>query len=371
MFAATKVCKRLGCTTRWYCTKSDDHISIMKTKYPTDSWTNIKPQFLPFVGSNIFKRANPFKQQTHPLTLTQREIIAYLGQWFVENDAAKLKIYHNLDPVEPNPSPVRQPNTFYVNQALKLRTDLFDREMRYLKDGRANFAIVTDLYRQCVMDATHFPVFHRINVVRTLQPDATGTAVDAGERLEYEQKTLVETIVKRLFDDDVRFRWIEANSAPVKPYRILEIWHNEQWLKVSGAGLIESKHLQSVAANGTMGWEVSIGLDRLVMAMFKIFDIRLLWTNDAKYLNQFVPKPMAAKIEGTAATIERKKAKAWPIPASAIVETKKPKNVQQVSYFLPKGVPHEAFPMEQLCEAFKKLGNGRILDVGIRRHHDS
>lgn len=369
MFALTKLCRRLECSSRLFCTKSPDSISILRSKYPTDSWTNIKPQFVPHIGANLHKKRSQYGQKKHPLTATHQEITAYLRQWFEGNvDATNpLKIYENLDPVEPNTDTVKQPYTFYVNQSLKLRNDLFDREKRYLKDGLTNFAILTDMYRRCIMDATHFPVFHRLNVVRTMQPNPLSSAADVCKQLEYEQKTVLETIVKRLFDDDVRFRWVEAKSTALQPYRILEIWHNDQWLKVSGAGIIQNNLLPlTCQENGMVGWEIGIGLDRFVMAMFKIFDMRILWNGDTTYLNQFVPNSMDAIINAAdkVSTIKQKKAAAAAqLKAPKVTVPTPTKTTLQVAYLLPENTILEEFPTNQLCDTIKKLGENRIEDV--------
>lgn len=369
MFISKNCYRPLRSAIRSYGSQSNNTTSIMRTEYSVDSWTNIKPRFLNFVGTNLYKRQNPIKKTKHPLTAAHLEIITHLDQWFKENidNINPLKVYKNLDPVEPNTSPINQQNTFYVNENFKLRTSLLDREMRYLKDGFKNFAIVTDLYRRCQMDATHFPVFHRLNVVRTMEMTSMGSDFDADKHFEHEQKTLLETIVKQLFENDVKFRWIEMSSTPLKPYWVLEIWHNDQWLKVSGAGIIQKDIFQHNNIHDTVGWEIGIGLDRLVMAVFKIFDIRHLWTSDDVYLNQFVPKSLA-KIDGDQTNNEKNTKRKNKKPQVVLTEPRamKPKMSVvelQVTYFLPHNVDLEEIPLDKLCETMKKNGENQIQDV--------
>lgn len=369
-------CRPLRSTIRSYSSQSKDTISIMRTEYLKDSWTNIKPAFLSFVGTNQYKRANPFKKTKHPIAAAQFEIVSHLDQWFKENvdNVSPLKVYKHLDPVEPNTSPIKQQNTFYVNENLKLRTDLLDREMRYLKDGFNNFAIVTDLYRRCKIDDTHFPVFHRLNVIRTMKVNSMGSDFDADKHFEYEQKTLLETIVKQLFEKDVKFRWIELSSTPLKPYWVLEIWHNDQWLQVSGAGIVQNDIFQHNQIQDTVGWEIGIGLDRLVMALFKIFDISCLWTSDDESLNQFVTKSFGQIDEhqtNNEKSIEKDKYKKPTIVHSEpkAVKPKKETVELHVTYFLPQKVDLESIPLDQLCETIKKNGANQIVDV--RKFSDS
>lgn len=370
MLRTADLCRNVGCYIRLYSTGAKDSISLLRTKYPTDSWTNINPRFQPFIGSNLYKRVNSFKKTKHPLAATQHIITTHLNQWFKENvdNSTELKIYDNLDPVEPNTNAdTQQNNTFYVNQKYKLRCDLLDREMHYLKDGQQNFGICTDLYRRCIMNDIHFSVFHRFNVIRTMPVDTIATDFNVNKHFEYEQKTLLETIVRQLFDDDVKFRWIEMNAMPYEPYWVLEIWHNEQWLQVCGAGILKRDIFQRHHIDGMVGWEIGIGLDRFVMAMFKIFDIRLLWSGDAEYLNQFVPKSMDNALTVTDAKTKmtvKTKPRIEPVIMQPKKIVAKPERTElHVAYLLPKNVDLEQFPTDELCELIKKHGNNLIEDV--------
>jgi hypothetical protein len=42
-----------------------------------------------------------------------------------------------------------------------------------------------------------------------------------------------------------------------------------------------------VGAENKIGWAFGLGLDRLVMTQYSIPDIRLLWTEDSRFLDQF------------------------------------------------------------------------------------
>ena len=43
----------------------------------------------------------------------------------------------------------------------------------------------------------------------------------------------------------------------------------------------------AAGATGKIGWAFGLGLDRLAMKMYSIPDIRLFWSNDSGFLNQF------------------------------------------------------------------------------------
>ena len=51
--------------------------------------------------------------------------------------------------------------------------------------------------------------------------------------------------------------------------------------------LIYCQFLLSAGVNNKVGWAFGLGLDRLVMTQYAIPDIRLLWSEDERFLDQF------------------------------------------------------------------------------------
>lgn len=48
--------------------------------------------------------------------------------------------------------------------------------------------------------------------------------------------------------------------------------------------------LNNAGVNNKIGWAFGLGLERLAMCLYKIPDIRLFWSNDSGFLNQFKSK---------------------------------------------------------------------------------
>lgn len=70
----------------------------------------------------------------------------------------------------------------------------------------------------------------------------------------------------------------------------MEIYHEDRWLEMLGCGVMEQKLLNSAGASSKVGWAFGIGLERLAMIMYGIPDIRLFWSKDSGFLNQFEGK---------------------------------------------------------------------------------
>ena len=63
----------------------------------------------------------------------------------------------------------------------------------------------------------------------------------------------------------------------------------EGWIEVLGAGMIHPKVLEGCGIDSTVysGWAFGMGLERLALGHFKISDLRLIFENDVRFLEQF------------------------------------------------------------------------------------
>lgn len=327
---------------------SPKSLLIQQTTYKTDDWTNIQPRFHPFVGVNLYQKKN------HPLRLVQEIIGKFFQNWFRENvnPNIELPIYRGTDPIEPNTGNDPDPNAFYINRDLVLRTDVINREMKLLKKGLNEFLFVSDLYRKCQMDAKHFPVFHRVNVVRSTECETLTS--ELSQHLENEQKTVLIQMFNHLFGIDLKFRWVNADWKFTDPSWALEIYHHDEWLRLGGTGMIRNDIFEESERNGVAGWEIGIGLEHLAMALYNIFDIRMLWSSDNASLGEFVSKP---KISENAQTkIDKSKIKTAKSTGTKLsLDPAKSQNYDcRISYILPQNIELESFPMDKLCEFLRE-----------------
>ena len=54
------------------------------------------------------------------------------------------------------------------------------------------------------------------------------------------------------------------------------------------------KTLEQANIENKLGWAFGLGLDRIAMVLFSVPDIRLLWTQDSRFLSQFTPGRVSA-----------------------------------------------------------------------------
>ena len=64
---------------------------------------------------------------------------------------------------------------------------------------------------------------------------------------------------------------------------------NEGWVEIGGAGMVNPKVLEGCGIDSSeyTGFAFGMGLERLVMRRYRITDIRMLFENDVRFLNNF------------------------------------------------------------------------------------
>ena len=87
--------------------------------------------------------------------------------------------------------------------------------------------------------------------------------------------------------DPPRVRWIEAYFPFTSPSWELEVFWQGDWLELLGCGVTKQDVLINAGVPDQIGWAFGVGLERVAMMLFSIPDIRLFWSKDPRFLNQF------------------------------------------------------------------------------------
>jgi phenylalanyl-tRNA synthetase alpha chain len=227
-------------------------------------------------------------QANHPLCLIKTRIQNYFGEGFTRFDYLKpvVTIFDNFDALRITPDhPARKPSdTYYVDAENVLRTHISAHQHRLLKSTLIHpemqgFLVTGDVYRKDAIDATHFPVFHQMEGVKLFDKDATLDVLT-------ELKATLGGLITEVFPG-CEYRFSSDYFPFTDPSIEAEVNFNGQWLEVLGAGVIHPEVLEMAGITNKTGWAFGLGLERLAMILYGIPDVRLFWSDDPRFLNQF------------------------------------------------------------------------------------
>jgi phenylalanyl-tRNA synthetase alpha chain len=248
----------------------------------------------------------------HLVTKTRREIEdVFLGLGFNVAEGPEVeRVYYNFDALN---TPVTHPSrlltdTFYVKPV----TDLFDPDTQLLRvhtspvQVRAMetqpppiFIIVPGRVYRPDSDATHTPQFHQIE----------GLAVDEDITLGDLQGTLL-TFARAIFGEERQVRMrphffpftepsVEVDvscfncvDGVTKDGARCPLCKGTSWIEILGAGMVDPNVLDHVKDHGYdperyQGFAFGMGIERIAMLKHGVPDLRLLYDNDVRFLEQF------------------------------------------------------------------------------------
>ncbi|KAJ2845755.1 phenylalanyl-tRNA synthetase alpha subunit, mitochondrial [Coemansia erecta] len=90
-------------------------------------------------------------------------------------------------------------------------------------------------------------------------------------------------------DAEFPVRWIDAYFPFTSPSWEMEVLYQGEWLEICGCGVMKQGILDAAGTPDRIGWAFGFGLERLAMLLFGIPDIRLFWSNDPRFTEQFLP----------------------------------------------------------------------------------
>lgn len=87
--------------------------------------------------------------------------------------------------------------------------------------------------------------------------------------------------------EPLKVRWVEAYFPFTTPSWELEVYWQDSWLELLGCGIVQQSILEQADLSDHIGWAWGLGIERLAMLLFNIPDIRLFWSEDRRFLDQF------------------------------------------------------------------------------------
>ncbi len=244
----------------------------------------------------------------HPITQTigrMKEIMGRLGFTAVEGPEIE-DDWHNFEALNISPAhPARDPlDNFYLSVAsagdqptspatgpdgkpLLLRSQTSTVQIRVMEQTKPPVRIVSlgRVYRPDTADATHYPMFHQIE----------GLLVDQGVTMA-DLKSVLRMFCQAYFagedgrmSDDVHIRFRPSFFPFTEPSVEVDINWQGGWMEIGGAGMVDPNVLRAVGYDPeeVTGFAFGMGVERFCMRQHHIRDIRDLYANDVRFLEQF------------------------------------------------------------------------------------
>lgn len=221
----------------------------------------------------------------HPLMRTMEDLkTILLGMGFRYDDYPEIEDeFHNFDGLNtPSWHPSRDlHDSFYTEQGHVMRTHTSAFQVHAMKSfGPPPIRAMTSgrCYRRDEIDATHFPIFHQIDVI----------AIEKNIGFADLKFTLYKMLTA-LLGTDVQLRFRPSYFPFTTPSAEVDVFYRGRWMELGGSGMMRPEVLRNggIDPEQCRGFAFGMGIDRITMARYNIEDIRYLYENETAFLSQF------------------------------------------------------------------------------------
>jgi phenylalanyl-tRNA synthetase alpha chain len=251
---------------------------------PKDHVDLTLPGFKPILGTK------------HPLTKTVDDVIStFLGMGFkvVEGPEIETEFYNfealNIALDHPSRDAF---DTFYIRDRYLLRSHTSPMQVRFMETEKPPFKIIVPgkVYRPDAVDASHSFMFHQVE----------GLVV--GEDVTFaDLKGTLSMFIRSYFGSGAKVRFRPHHFPFTEPSAEVDVscficggkgcsvCGRKGWLEILGCGMVHPNVFKAVkyAPGKYTGFAFGMGIDRIAMLKYGITDMRLLFENDMRFLEQF------------------------------------------------------------------------------------
>lgn len=240
----------------------------------------------------------PVMGHKHPMYIALDEIKdIFIGMGFTVLDGPEVELaklnFDRLNAEEGHPSRDWS-DTFYfdTDERVMLRSQTSPMQVRAMDSMELPIRIIAPgrVYRKDEVDATHSPMFHQVE----------GMVIDKNITMA-DLKGTLNAVMVQLFGEGTVTRFRPHHFPFTEPSCEMDVQchkcggvgcptcKGEGWIEILGAGMIHPKVLEMAGIDPDVysGWAFGMGLERLAMRRFKISDLRLIFENDVRFLEQF------------------------------------------------------------------------------------
>ena len=240
----------------------------------------------------------------HPMNMVLqqvKDIFVGMGYTVVDGPEVELASYNftRLNIEEGHPSRDRSDTFYFTNDdTVLLRTQTSPMQIRFMENNKPPLCMLAPgrVFRKDEADATHSPMFHQIE----------GLVVDEHITMGDLKGALV-AIMKQIYGEDSEMRFRPHHFPFTEPScemdmqchkchgtgevdgQVCSTCHGEGWIELLGAGMVHPEVLRNCGIDPEKysGFAFGMGLERMAMGRLRINDLRLIFDNDVRFLNQF------------------------------------------------------------------------------------
>ncbi|MCI8307714.1 MAG: phenylalanine--tRNA ligase subunit alpha [Lachnospiraceae bacterium] len=202
--------------------------------------------------------------------------------------------YYNFEALNiPANHPAKdEQDTFYITEDIVLRTQTSSVQVHEMEKGNLPIRMIAPgrVFRSDEVDATHSPSFNQIE----------GLVIDESATFADLKGTLAE-FAKKMFGEATKVRFRPHHFPFTEPSAEMDVscfkcggsgcrfCKGEGWIEILGCGMVHPRVLEmrDIDSEKYQGFAFGIGLERIALLKYEIDDMRLLYENDVRFLEQF------------------------------------------------------------------------------------
>lgn len=232
----------------------------------------------------------------HPNTIALDEverIFVGMGYEVIEGPEIEYDDYNFTKLNIPANHPAKdEQDTFYINKEILLRTQTSPVQARVMEKGKLPIRMISPgrVFRSDEVDATHSPSFHQIE----------GLVID--ENITFaDLKGTLDVFAKELFGPETKTKFRPHHFPFTEPSAEVDVscfkcggtgcrfCKGSGWIEILGCGMVHPHVLEmcGIDSEEYTGFAFGVGLERIALLKYEIDDMRLLYENDVRFLNQF------------------------------------------------------------------------------------
>jgi phenylalanyl-tRNA synthetase alpha chain len=232
----------------------------------------------------------------HPITLLRErieDIFVALGYAIEDGREIETDFYNFTALNIPDNHPARgTQDTFYTTDGFALRSQTSTVQIHAMQRRGVPVRMIAPgrVFRRDTPDPTHNPMFFQVE----------GLCVDRGITMAHLKGTVAE-FLRRMFGPETVTRFRPSYFPFTEPSaefdfscfkckgRGCRICKNSGWIELGGSGMVHPNVLRTVGVDSQeySGFAFGLGIDRMAALMYNLDDIRLLFENDVRFLEQF------------------------------------------------------------------------------------